>query len=281
MLVRLARTLLRLFAFLSLLFLWAVVIEPSRLVVREEALDAETWTGPPLRVALISDLHIGSPWIDLNYVQDLVTRTNAATPDLVLLLGDYDINHIRGGEKRAPETWAPILGQLAAPLGVYAVLGNHDWWNDTRRIRSAIEGAGIPVLENTSRVLQWHGRPFSLVGIGDSYSGHDRVKTAFAGVPTNGDTLAMTHDPAVVLERGARADVLVAGHTHGGQVRLPWVTDALLKLPYLRGAYHVGTTDLFVTSGVGTSVYPMRFRVPPEVVLLTITAKADGRVAGS
>jgi predicted MPP superfamily phosphohydrolase len=259
---------LRLLALASALGVWAIAIEPSRLVVREDTLAG--WEGPPLRVALISDLHVGAPWIDLDYVQDLVAATNAARPDLVLLLGDYDINHIPGGVKVDPKTWAPVLGQLDAPLGVHAVLGNHDWWNDVRGIRRAMEQAGIDVHENEAVALPWEGERVWLVGIGDDFTDHDRVAKAFAGVPAGADVLAMTHTPDVVHELDDLAQVLVAGHTHGGQVRLPWLSDRLLDLAWTRGAYAVENTAMYVTSGVGTSVLPVRFGVPPEVVILTL-----------
>lgn len=255
---------LRAAALAAALFTWAVAIEPSRLVLQDDEVRLRDWRAPPLRVALISDLHVGSPWITLDYLERLVARTNTEKPDVVLLLGDFDINGIPGGEKVAPERWAPILGRLEAPT--YAVLGNHDWWNDHRRIRGALEAAGVDVLENEAKRL---GR-WWLVGVGDSYTGHDRVARAFAGVPKGASVVAMTHTPDVSREIGTRADLVVAGHTHGGQVRLPWITERHLKLDYYRGLYPVSGTSLYVTSGVGTSLLPFRFRVPPEVVILTV-----------
>jgi predicted MPP superfamily phosphohydrolase len=142
---RLRRLLLGLFACGLFITAWAVCFEPGRLVVRESELALPRWPKElsGLKVALLSDLHIGSPHWDIAALARLVERTNAQKPDLVLLAGDYQINDVVGGVFVEAEPIAQGLAGLKARLGVIAVLGNHDWWNDGERTRRAFQAQGI------------------------------------------------------------------------------------------------------------------------------------------
>ena len=256
----------------------AVCIEPAELLMQPEEVAPAAWNGPPLRIALIADLHVGSPYVDLASIRTLVARTNDQHPDLVLLLGDY-ANDVLGGEPVPVASYAPLLGELEAPLGVFAVLGNHDWWSRAGGIREAIGAEGIPVLENTSRLLWAPGGGFWLVGVGDSTTLHAGMAGAIRALPQDGlPVLAMTHNPEVFDDMPSRVALLVAGHNHGGQVALPWIGSPLL-LSYPRGVYEARGQSLVVTSGVGTSFLPLRLGVPPEVMILTV--RPVERVAGS
>jgi len=256
----------------------AVVVEPRSLGVVH---DVVRWAGPPMTVALISDLHVGSPFNDLDRLSRLVERANAEHPDLVLLLGDFGVTEVIGGSFVPAADYAPILGALHAPLGVRAVLGNHDWWDDAGAIRAAIESAGVPVLDNRSERIDTNRGGFWLCGIGDWSTGHADVARALAGVPGDGvPVLAMTHNPDVFPDLPARIGLLVAGHTHGGQVKLPfalafasWMRGAreTAEGPYGSGVYEQGAQTMVVTSGVGTSILPVRFRVTPEIRVLTLS----------
>lgn len=252
------------------LLVWATVVEPSRLVLHTDTVTVPGWAGAPLRVVLISDLHVGAPFSDVEKVRRVADLAAAQRPDLVLLLGDFVGPETPGGKEIAPPLWTPLLGAIPAPLGVHAVLGNHDWWNDEVEIAAALEAAGVSVLENAALPLRSGADTFWLVGVGDDFTGHDRVAEAFARVPAAATTLAMSHGPAVTDSLDGRASLVVAGHTHGGQIFLPFVTQRLLNLRWLRGAYEVDGRPLYVTSGVGNSVLPIRFGVPPELVLLTV-----------
>ena len=255
---------------------WSILVEPARLVVVERTIVVDGWDVGYLDVALVSDLHVGAPHADVDKMREVAAAITAAQPDLVLLLGDYDRNGIAGGEKVDPAEWAPLFGSIPAPFGVYAVLGNHDWWNDTPRIRAALEDGGVEVLENAAVRLRSGRHAFWLVGVGDTMTEHDRVSKAFKEVPAQATVLTMSHGPDVVDELGDRSDLVVAGHTHGGQVYIPFVTASLLNLRWLRGLYYPGGVPLYVTSGVGTSVYPIRFGVPPEVVILHVRPTKRG-----
>ena len=255
---------------------WAFWLEPRRLVFRELRLDVPRWPAElgDLRLALISDLHIGSPYWDLERLGQLVEETNQRRPDLVLLAGDYLINGVKFGSWVAPEAIAQELGALQAPLGTVAVLGNHDWWNGGARVRRALESQGILVLENQAHSFSYAGHEFYVVGVGDLQTGHAAVRDALAQVPAEAPSLVLVHNPDVFPTIDDRPSLTLAGHTHGGQVCLPWIGCPVVPSYYGRRfvAGHVveGGRHLFVTSGVGTSIFPVRFGVPPEVVFLTL-----------
>jgi len=253
---------------------WALFFEPRRLVVRHVDLELPHWSPEHagLRIAVISDLHVGSPYWGLDRVRELVAATNAEHPDLVLLAGDYVIDGVRFGTKVDPEPIAEVLGGLRAPLGVVAVLGNHDWWNDGDRIGRAFSSRGIIVLENRVLELKSGGRPLFIVGLADAITRQQRVQETLATVPLGASTVVLVHEPDVFPAIDERASLTVAGHTHGGQVKLPILGRPIVPSDYGQrfAAGHVveGGRHLFVTTGVGTSIFPVRFGVPPEVVIV-------------
>ena len=260
------------------LAVWAFWWEPRRILHRELAASPPCWAGPTIRIAVASDLHVGAPGIDVEQLDALVARMNESRPDLVVLLGDYVIQGVVGGRFTPPETIAQHLGRLHAPLGVHAVLGNHDWWLNATRVRNAMTAAGIRVLEDTAVALGLPGQDFWLVGISDYWEGRHDVDAALSQVRgDNGPVLAITHNPDVFPAIPPRVCLTLAGHTHGGQVSLPLIGRPIVPSRfgqrYAAGMVHEDGKYLFVTSGVGTSILPVRFRVPPEFVLLTVRAE--------
>ena len=254
----------------------AFIREPRQLVVREAAMAVGCWSGAPLRIAIASDLHVGSPGVGIEKLDAVATAINASRPDLVLLLGDYVIQGVVGGRFVAPEAIADRLRAVKAPLGVYAVLGNHDWWLDGPRVARAFNSAGIPVLEDRAVRILRGVDGFWLVGIGDFWEGRHDVATALTHVQGDEPAIAMTHNPDVFPDIPARVCLTVAGHAHGGQVNLPFFGRPIVPSRY-GGRFAAGEVDeggrrLFVTTGVGTSILPVRFRVIPEVVILTVGA---------
>ncbi|HEX8620152.1 MAG TPA: metallophosphoesterase [Thermoanaerobaculia bacterium] len=252
---------------------WAFWWEPRRLVVREARIPLVCWRGAPLRIAVVSDLHIGSPYTGVRKLEDVVRRINEGKPDVVVLLGDFVIQDVVGGEFVPPETIAAKLAALRAPLGVYAVLGNHDWWLDPVRVATAFERAGVRMLED--RAARIAGGRLWLVGISDYMEGRHDVARAFAQVSDDGPVVVITHNPDVFPHIPARACLTLAGHTHGGQVAVPFagrpVVPSKYGQRYAIGHIHESGKQLFVTSGVGTSIIPVRFGVPPEIVFLTVS----------
>ena len=253
---------------------WAVWWEPRRLVVIEDTIDLPCWTGDPLLLAIVSDLHVGSPAVGLARVDHLVGVINAARPDAILLLGDFVIQGVAGGRFVPPETIARHLNTLKAPLGVYAVLGNHDWWLDERRVTSAFTAEGIPVIDDAVVPLKFGSNSFWLMGISDFWRGRQNVARTLTGVANAAPVIAMTHNPDVFPNVPARVCLTLAGHTHGGQVALPMIGAPVVPSKfgqrYAKGHIEEDGRHLYVTTGVGTSILPVRFRVPPEVLLLRL-----------
>jgi uncharacterized protein len=280
--MRLRRSLLRVVLGAVLLglvlALWAFVWEPASLSVQRHELVLTGWPGShrPLQVALLADLHTGSPWQGLDTLAEIVEETNALQPELVLLAGDFVIHGVAGGRFVAPEEIGQVLGGLRAPLGVFAVLGNHDHWLDGPRITAALETAGIPVLDDRTRRIEREGGDFWLLGLKDFWEHERDPASALAQVNDRAPVLAFTHNPDVFATLPDRFALVMAGHTHGGQVALPALGRLIVPSRYGEryAAGHVVEQGrhLFVTSGVGTSILPVRFRVPPEIALLTLRA---------
>jgi uncharacterized protein len=275
---------MRLRILLALIFLAAAAfavdgfwLEPSslRLTRYDVPLDVPQWKG--LTIAVISDLHAGAPYIDAAKIDRVVAMTNAARPDLILLTGDYVVTGVLGGHHMAIEEIAAHLKPLHAPLGVYAVLGNHDHWENADHIAAVLTKAGMPDFENAHIVIPTPRGPLTLVNIGDYHSGAAHPPRALRGVPSGTQAICFTHSPdAFPLLYGTACTLTLAGHTHGGQVKLPLLgrpgVDAasVYGQRYAFGLIQETGRTMFVSPGIGTSILPVRFGVPPEISFLTI-----------
>ena len=255
---------------------WAFWLEPASLRNETTRLSIPKWPDAcaGFRVALLSDLHVGSPFNGLAKLDNVVRLTNAAQPDLVLLAGDYVIHGILGGKFVEPEPIAERLGQLKARLGVFAVLGNHDWWYDATRIQNGFKPQAITILENQALAINSDACQFWLVGIGDFMEGRHDILQALSEVPPEQPVLAVTHNPDLFPDIPRRVSLTLAGHTHGGQVYLPLLGRLVVPSRYGQ-RYAIGHIiengrHLVVTPGLGNSILPVRFLVPPEVTILDL-----------
>lgn len=268
---------------LLLAALWSMGIEPRWVARRDIAHAVAGWQGPPgLKVAVAADWHISRQpfWrvMTAERARAIVQEINGAAPDVVLLPGDLIASRNDDPDTGRPEDEiADVLGGLRAPLGVYAVLGNHDWWHDGAAMAVALRRRGITVLENEAVPLK--GTPLWVVGIGDDFTGHSQPRKATIGLPAGAQALVLMHDPASLLELPPLAGLLVAGHTHGGQVALPFY--GALAIPsaapreWAYGWVAHGANRMHVTSGLGVSILPVRFNMRPEWVLFTINGKKE------
>lgn len=256
--------------------IWGFLVEPSLLRNEDYEIAPPGWPAgcDGLRVAVLADLHVGSPFNRLDQLDHVIALTQRAEPDLILLAGDYVIHGVRGGHFTPPEDIAATLRRLSAPLGVWAVLGNHDWWLDAPRVRAALESNGIPVLEDVASRIHTNTCDFWIAGISDYWEGKHDVEGVLAQVTDGAPILAFTHNPDVFPDVPARVNLTIAGHTHGGQVYLPFIGRPVVPSRYGQ-RYAVGHIveqgrHLFVSSGLGTSIIPVRFLVPPEVSVLIV-----------
>lgn len=227
-----------------------------------------------IRVVVLADLHEGSPFNGLDKLEYIVARTQAARPDLILLAGDYVIHGVLGGTFINPDEMVPLLRRLSAPMGVFAVLGNHDHWFNPAQVTRALERAGIPVLEDAAAPVGAGPCQLWVAGISDLWTAAHDVRKALASVPHDATVVALTHNPDIFTEIPERVALTIAGHTHGGQVYIPFIGRPVV--PSRHGQrYAVGHIvedgrHLFVSSGLGTSILPIRFLVPPEISVLRI-----------
>jgi predicted MPP superfamily phosphohydrolase len=252
--------------------LYAFAIEPFRLVVRRTTITLPAW--PPefrgLRVAVLSDLHVGPPHITLARLRRIVEQANATEADLILLPGDF-MQTALGWRIAEPEAIAAELARLHAKAGVFATLGNHDWWYNATRVRQAFEKVGLRLLENQAVRISHNGKTFWLAGLADDWEGNPNVEETLKQVTDQAPIILFTHNPDLFPTIPARIALTIAGHTHGGQIWLPFIGRPVIPdQPYAIGHIIEGGRHLFVTPGIGTSIFPIRFGVPPEISLLTI-----------
>jgi predicted MPP superfamily phosphohydrolase len=264
-----------------------------RLDVTRYDVTPEHWrSGPELRVAVLTDLHFGEPFVSLERLDEIVATTNALNPDLICVLGDFEPGH-RFVSRAVPRAdWARSLAALKAPLGVHTVLGNHDWWSDTeaqsRRTSAplaarALMDAGLPVLENEAVSLFKDGKRFWIIGLGDQlayhhkdrgYFGRDNLAGALVAVTDGAPILLLAHEPDIFPRVPARIALTLSGHTHGGQVRVLGYSPLVPSDYGNRYAYgHVAESGrhLVVSAGIGPGKLPVRLGVPPEIVLVNVT----------
>lgn len=231
-----------------------------------------------MTVAFLADTHHG-PLNPLEYLRHVVAMTNALRPDLVLLGGDFverkHILNLRGTHRPYVEPGIAVLGKLEAPLGRFAVLGNHDYGVDPTLTRRALADHRITNLTNTGVWLERNGARLRLAGVDDFRRGRPRLAPALGDATTRDAVLVLTHNPDFVEKiRDARVDLVLSGHTHGGQVVFPFVgapvTSSVYGQKYVQGLRQGPVARVFVTRGVGTTGLPVRFGCAPEVALLTL-----------
>jgi len=268
---------------LAALGLWAFWLEPASLHNENHVITLPSWPAKcdGVRVALLADLHVGSPFNGTDKLERIVDMTLAAKPDLILLLGDYVIHRVVGGKFIAPEKIARSLSRLSAPAGVFAVLGNHDRWYFAKQIENAITGAGISVLEDAAVSVRSGQCEFWLVGLSDFLTGPRDYRAVLAKLPLHEPALAFTHNPDLFPVVPGNVDLIFAGHTHGWQVDFPGIGRSIVPSTYgqLYDMGHIveNGRHLLVSPGLGTSILPVRFLVPPEVSVVTIRSASSGR----
>lgn len=234
--------------------------------------------GPALRIVVLADLHLGSHPGDVERLQQVVEEANALRPDLVLMPGDFVNAMLWGRGRIPPERIARLLAPLRTPLGSYAVLGNHDRDVDGARVERALAANGIAVLENKAIRLPWRGAEIDLVGISDARTGSPDL-SLLTGLSGARPALVLTHDPVLFSRLPPGPHLMICGHTHGGQIRLPILgivtnsSDAPLR--WTAGLIEEDRRRLFVSTGLGTSGLPLRVGVPPEIAVLHVTRAAE------
>ena len=282
---------------------YAVGVEPMRLRIQSYELNPPHWPGGlRLRIAALADLHACRPWMSPERIRFIVEQTNALKPDLTVLLGDYVAGHDWVTSHVHSRDWSKALSGLSAPLGVHAILGNHDWWRDTRAQKRgrgpvlahrALEAAGIKVYQNDVMRLHKDGRALWLAGLGDQlalpplrgtgrqyWQGVDDLSGTLSKVTDNAPIVLLAHEPDIFPDVPERVSLTLAGHTHGGQVRLFGYAPVVPSRYHNRHAYgHIIETDnitsrrprnMIVSAGLGCTSLPLRLGSPPEIVVVDL-----------
>jgi predicted MPP superfamily phosphohydrolase len=223
------------------------------------------------RVVQLSDVHCG-PWTPASRVSAWVQRINGLRPDLVAVTGDLITT---GNQYVSGVTEA--LGGLRARDGVYACMGNHDYFTDGEAFASALGGAGLTVLRNRGLAIERNGSRIYVAGVDDTWSNRADVPAALDERPHDVPTVLLAHDPLLFLEAASRGvELTLSGHTHGGQIAVPGLARRLnlarLLTPFTVGLYRLGRSTLYVSRGAGTTGPPIRLGAPSEIAVLTLRA---------
>ncbi len=256
----------------------ATLVEPNRPRIVRKDLSLRRWPEAlhGFTIAVLSDFHY-DPFFSIHPLRAAIAMVNALNPDLIALTGDFVSAPLIGNAVRAAsaaEPCAQLLKQLRAGLGLWAVMGNHDHGTDQRHVTRALQAVGIQVLANRSAAIERDGARFWLGGLNDVLSYTADVRKTLRPVPADEPVVMLVHEPdfADVVSRFA-VDLQISGHSHGGQVRLPFLPP--LYLPslarkYVWGLYQVGDLALYTNAGLGTVNLPVRWNCPPEITLLTL-----------
>lgn len=265
------RFLLILAALAILLLGWCYWSAISAPVVREARVELPGFPAgqAPVRVALLSDLHVQGPDMPPERLARIVDQVNAQRPDLVLIAGDFVGSRRLATRHYNPAEIAAPLRELRAPLGVIAVLGNHD--DDEAQLRAALTAAGLRVLVN--QAVQ--AGPLAIGGLGDQVSGRNRDNQTYSAMRAlPGARVLLSHSPDPFATLPGDIGLMLAGHTHCGQIRLPlygaWSTGSAYGDRYACGFIEENGRKLIVTAGLGTSILPLRLMAPPDFWIVTI-----------
>jgi len=251
---------------------YALAIEPRRV-----QLNIHELRFPNLPVGLdgltigqLSDLHLGHRY-SLTNAHQAIEQLRSAQPEIIVLTGD--LVHRRSAISHLPE----VLKRLQAPLGIYAVPGNHDYWEGMPYITTILRDHNVQLLLNRHRIIERNGARLLLAGVDDHWDGRPDLKLALGGATEHDFRLLLAHCPDIADEAAAAGfDVQLSGHTHGGHVRFPGLGPLCLPRHgwrYDMGHFRVGRMQLFVSRGAGG--LPLRFGCPPEVSLFRLRRVVD------
>jgi predicted MPP superfamily phosphohydrolase len=231
------------------------------------------------RIAQLSDFHYTEHFSAIP-IRKAVAMVNALKVDVIVLTGDFVTVPLNANHRTAKagadaiDPCAHVLSPLRARLGTFACMGNHDTGSDPRRVSRTLEQNGIPVLINRAVAFEQNNSRLWLAGIGDAMEGRDDLPAAIQGIPSGEPVILLAHEPDLALQIAkSPVDLQLSGHSHGGQVRLPWI--GALVLPELAEIYpwglnRVGNLMLYTNVGIGTIRVPVRFNCPAEVTLITL-----------
>ncbi len=251
-----------------ILIVWSFKIEPNLLEIKHYFIKNENLNG--LRIVYAVDFHIAKH--DKKRLEKIIETINAQNADLILLGGDFIKGH-NDLRTMSPERIAAKLRKLHAPLGVFSVLGNHDWYIGGRKMKHALQAAGIVVLGNDNEIIPFNKGKFTLAGVADKITCVADSHQALKNTPE--PRIFLTHTPDVFPDITDSVELVLAGHTHGGQVKLPFIGALIVPLEhgrrYAEGFIEENGKKMIVSKGLGTSRISIRFNCKPEIMVIEFT----------
>lgn len=260
---------------LPALILWTFYFEQQILITRNVTIPIKNLPKKfeNYKIVFISDTHTCNPYTKLAMIKRAAKLANKQKPDLLLLGGDYEVTGLMFSKHIEAQETAKILKNINAKYGKYCILGNHDYFNGRIRIETQLKENGFNILRNESINIGTSESPLYLTGLGDFEYGDTDFITLLK-LPKNAPIIVLVHEPDAFPTFPQNISLTLTGHTHGGQIRLPFI--GALKTPsaygnkYSKGLIKEGKKQLFVTSGIGTSILPVRFYNPPEIAVITL-----------
>lgn len=276
---------------------YALGYEPVvRLNVTRYALTPPGWTpGLKLRIVALADFHACEPWMNAERIASICAHANELGGDIIVLLGDYTSGTDLITNRVDHRIWAAELAKLRAPLGVHAIIGNHDWWHDATAQRTgrgptfshrALSAVGIEVYSNRATCLEKDGQRFWLAGVEDQLAlrrsmrwkrpftkGLDDLGGTMTQVSDDAPVILLAHEPDIFPAVPERVSLTLSGHTHGGQVRIfGWSPYSPSRYGdrYVYGHIVEEERHIIVSGGLGCSIAPVRLGVPPEIVVIDV-----------
>ena len=260
---------------------YGIVVEPYLVKVENVHLKLrrlpKVFSG--IRIAQLSDIHMGG-WMDLDRLKQVAEQIQAQKPDLLLLTGDFVMSHDFAVSSRQILTdLREVLVPLAASIPSFAVLGNHDYWASASTIREMLSSCGITVLENSVSTIRRDGANLHICGVDDIWEGTVHMDRIVAQLTDDSAAILMAHEPDFADTSAAtgKFDLQVSGHSHGGQIVLPFFGPPILPhlgWKYPGGLYQIGEMYQYTNRGVGTVRIPVRINCPPEITVFQLESLA-------
>jgi predicted MPP superfamily phosphohydrolase len=259
-------------------YLYASLVEPARFDVHEQPIHLPRLKGEGLlglRIAQISDIHMGG-WMTLSRLKRVVDLILARSPEIVFITGDF-LSRRQDSSDLDVLNLAAALEPLSRSVATFAVMGNHDHWRGVGPLREMLAEIHVQELRNSVVSVKRGDSLLHLAGVDDVWEGHHRLDPVLSSLPPEGAAILLAHEPDYVdtVEKSKRFDMQISGHTHGGQIVIPFYGPPVLPWlgeKYPSGLYQVGSMWQYTNRGVGMSSLALRFNCPPEITIFTLTA---------
>lgn len=252
---------------ISVILTWSFLIEPNLLITKNIIIENKDLKG--LKITVASDFHLKRH--DAKRLDKIVKKINNTNPDIIILLGDY-VNGISKIQTLSLKKITDNLKKIECRNGIYAVLGNHDIWLNENEVTKCLQKANITVLNNENRILTINGKTFTLAGTNDFTEGKADIVQAL--YKAQEPIILMTHNPDIFEDFVPQNVALtLSGHTHGGQVVIPFIGALIVPSSYgkkyANGLITEHNKKILITKGLGTTIFPIRFNCLPEIITIT------------